>query len=509
MWRLWLWLIPSIGLAQLPFELVVEPVQGASLPGLHSYAKAQHGPYWLLVGGRIDGLHSMFPTSAFSFEEQNHYFIVIDTQSWTYQLSSLHLLPPQQRFALATTNQQFFQDGNYLYVIGGYGFDSAAKIKKTFPTLCVLRVDSLIEEILNNGINTAAYVRHVTDTFFAVTGGRLEKLDSVFLLIGGQYFAGHYTKLPSSWFTQRYTNAICRFQLHDDGASIFLKNVSCTKDSLLLHRRDLNSCPWMTADGQPAVAAYGGVFRYHSDIPYQWPIYMTADSMWVDTLFEQRFSQYTCPVFCLYDSVSGKRYTVFLAGISLYDYDEQSEVAVLDTFVPFINDASVLVHHADGATEEVVIGGLFPMRGLANAEFFPNPDVPRYGHGVFRLHQITAPTLLGYAYGGIQSTAGNFGFTYASQAVWRIWLIPDALTAEASFDGASVISWGNAGWWVVNAAGGGRWQADLYDVQGRWLRRYELEGTSMISGADLPAGVYLLHFHNECRRQVMRLMKTH
>ncbi|MCS6916853.1 MAG: T9SS type A sorting domain-containing protein [Chitinophagales bacterium] len=506
---LWLLLLPATAQAQLPFQLLVTPVTGLTLPGLHSYAKAQHDHYWLLTGGRTDGLHSMFPNSAFPFEEQNHHFVVIDTQTWTYYSSPLHHLPEVQRFSLATTNQQFVQDGNKLYVVGGYGFDSVGNVKKTFPVLNVITVDSLIAEVVSGGTNTAAYVRHVTDTFFAVTGGRLEKLDSVFLLIGGQYFAGQYTKLSSELFTQRYTNAVCRFQLDENENGITLKNVFCTTDSVLLHRRDLNSCGWMTDDGQQAVAAYGGVFRYDADLPYQWPIYVRTDSLWVDTAFEQQFSQYTCPVFCLYDSLTGNRYTVFLAGISLYDYDELSESKLLDTFVPFINDGSVLIHHADGSTEELVIGGLFPERGLANAEFFANPQVSRFANGVIRLHELNEPTLLGYAFGGINATAGNFGFTYASNTVWRIWLIPGSYSAAGGLTGPTHVFVAGDELWVILPPNQQTLVA-LYDLHGRRIMQRMAIGERLNLGLkSLPSGIYVLRLEGSGGSQAYRIARMH
>lgn len=493
--------------AQVPFQLMLEPV-GATLPGLHSYAKAQYAHYWLLVGGRVDGLHSMFPASAFSVEEQNHHFIVVDTTDWSLHWSPLHLLPPPQRFALAATNQQFYQHENKLYVIGGYGYDSLADLKRTFPILSVLQVDALINEIVNGGTNTAAYVRHLSDTFFAVTGGRLEMLDSIFFLIGGQYFAGQYTKLPSELFTQRYTNSVCRFQLDDDGTTITLKNVFCYTDTALLHRRDLNSCGWFTDDGQPALAAYGGVFRYDADLPYRWPVYFTADSLWVDTTVEQQFSQYTCPVICLYDSLSGIRYTVFFAGISLYDYDPLTASAMLDTLVPFIDDLSVLIRYPDGTTQESILPLTLPYRGLANAEFFPFPSVPRYANGVIPYAALTGPTLLGYLYGGINSSAPNFGFTYASPDVWRVWLDPGTYTATDMPVHTAAVLFADGTLWLTHPDA--TRSVTAYNLHGQAVQRWEAQPMQQKLMLDeLPNGYYVLHIRTRYGKQALPVVRMH
>ncbi len=483
--------------AQVPFTLMLEPVPEAGLPGLHSFARAQWGPYWLLVGGRIDGLHSMFPSSAFPFSEQNHFFLVVDTITWTHWSSPLHWLPLKQRFALATTNQQFYQSDSVLYVIGGYGLDSLSGVKKTFPTLTAIHVPGLISEILSNGNQTAQYVRQISDTFLAVTGGRLEKLNNEYLLIGGQNFIGDYTKTNSGLFFQKYTNAICRFHILDDGTNLALTNVVCTVDTQYLHRRDLNSYGWIDGSGTEGIAAYGGVFQYMKDVPFLWPVYITKNDYVVDTTFAQRFNQYTCPVVALYDSLEATLYTIFFAGISLYVRDEATGLVVEDTLVPFSNDVTILKQTADGTTEEILLPWALPELGLANAEFFPNESLPRYSNGVFRLHALTEPVTLGFIYGGINSSAGNFGFTYAASTVYRLRLWPGMPLVASSITAAQPM------WFYPNPASHTLYlQPDVVkDVE--LVEVYHISGLRValipwspwqtsLSLADWPAGSYVI-----------------
>lgn len=56
-----------IATAQDPFNYSMElkPVIIENLPGLHSYAFAQHGGKWLIIGGRKDGLHARTPFDSF------------------------------------------------------------------------------------------------------------------------------------------------------------------------------------------------------------------------------------------------------------------------------------------------------------------------------------------------------------------------------------------------------------------------------------------------------------
>ena len=53
--------------AQSPFEYAVhiDSIQIPGLPGLHSYAFAEHDGKWLIIGGRTDGLHPRQPFASF------------------------------------------------------------------------------------------------------------------------------------------------------------------------------------------------------------------------------------------------------------------------------------------------------------------------------------------------------------------------------------------------------------------------------------------------------------
>ena len=44
-----------------PFEMLLEPLHITGMQGIQSYAVGQHGGKWMLIGGRIDGLHRRQP----------------------------------------------------------------------------------------------------------------------------------------------------------------------------------------------------------------------------------------------------------------------------------------------------------------------------------------------------------------------------------------------------------------------------------------------------------------
>lgn len=419
---------------QPPFIYELEIVNAPQLPGLHSYAKAQSGNKWLLLGGRVDGLHSFFPNSAFAPTEANQSIYVIDTNDWQVWTAPLSILPYQYRSSLSATNAAFLQDGDWLYVAGGYGYDSLTASKITLPTLTAIDYAALIDAIVAGNNNLSPYFRQLTDSAFAVTGGALQKTGNTYYLLGGQNFSGLYTKLPSTSFIQHYTNSISRFQLTDDGADIIVTNFTKQTDSINFHRRDFNAAPIMDTGGNESIVLYGGVFTYDNDLPYLNPVYITPTTATTDFGFDQKMSQYTCPVIPVFDSLSGTMYTTFFGGISLYDFNDSTGVLAEDTLVPFINDITTITRLEDGTTSETILPVKFPGLYGANAGFFP-ADFPHYDNGVFKLNVVNSKQLIGYIYGGINTNSANEGYSNASNQLFRVFLTPETTTSIAEISG--------------------------------------------------------------------------
>ena len=56
---------------ELPFAVEVEEVKNIALPGIHSGAFAKYDVWWILIGGRINGLHGFFAATAFPEDQAN------------------------------------------------------------------------------------------------------------------------------------------------------------------------------------------------------------------------------------------------------------------------------------------------------------------------------------------------------------------------------------------------------------------------------------------------------
>jgi len=124
--------------ATLPFKVEVIEVPSSALPPVHSYSSATAEGKWLILGGRIAGLHG-FANSKDNFPRSsaNTYAYVIDPVA-NKVLGSVDLvkaLPPQLAGPLTATNPEFVQVGGNLFIVGGYGMDLKSGDLTTFGSI--------------------------------------------------------------------------------------------------------------------------------------------------------------------------------------------------------------------------------------------------------------------------------------------------------------------------------------------------------------------------------------
>ena len=403
-----------------PFTLDVEQVSIPNAPKIHSFAFAQSNGKWLFIGGRINGLHG-FISNGLSFEPkyENKYVWVIDPitmQVWSQNLFSY--LPVSKSDPLRSTNTQYYQDGDKLFISGGYGLDSLKDSLVTFPNLSVIDVSAAITAVIN-GTSIAPYVRQISDERMRVCGGEMQKLGNYIYLPGGQNFWGPYTRNINH---QIYTNSIKKFIINDNGSVTTITNYTEYTDTVNYHRRDYNLVPVVRSDGSYGITLYGGVFKYGSDVPFQNPVYIDNSGISVDGSYFQQMSQYNSANFEMYDSVSYNMHTTFLGGTSLYYYNTTSNSLVLDTLVPFIEDITTLTRASGGTSSEFVHPYHFPYYIGTNALVIQDPAVPHYSNGVIKLASLTSRTMIGYLFGGIQANTPNLGTSGASDKIYKVYV---------------------------------------------------------------------------------------
>lgn len=402
-----------------PYSIEVEQVLMPNAPKLHSFAFAQSGGKWLFIGGRFNGLHGFSLGISFPPKYQNRYAWVVDPstgQTWSVNLYSS--LTISKADPLRSMNMQYYQDGDKLYINGGYGLDSLKDSLVTFPVVSVVDVNATIQAVINN-TSLNPHIRQVTDERLRVCGAEMEKLGDHIYLPGGHNFWGEYTRTVNN---QIYTNSLKKFKIVDNGTTVSISDYSEFYDTTVFHRRDYNLVQAIKPDGSESLTLYGGVFKSYVDLPYQEPVYIDQNGYTLDNSFQQKMMQYTSSLFLMFDSLTGKMFTTFVGGTSLYYHDEGSNTLVRDSLVPFIRDISTLTKASDGSSTEYIHALKLPVLVGTNSIIIPEMSLPQYSNGVIKLAALNGRVMIGYLFGGIRASVPNNGQTFPNDRIYKIYV---------------------------------------------------------------------------------------
>lgn len=406
-----------------PYRIELEETVMPGTPAIHSFAFAEYGGKWLFIGGRTNGLHGFTTATSFPKQYSNKYIYVVDPSTgmtWSRNIfQDFHFSFSDQ---FRSTNMQYFQSGNKLYISGGYGYDSTTNGLITFSKLTVIDVNEAINAVIG-GTTVSPFVRQLTDSRVQVCGGEMAKLGDYVYLAGGHVFTGPYRRVGNN---QVYTNQFRRFKISDNGISLSITDYSAFTDTSEFHRRDMNLIPALSPGGTEGyMILFGGVFKNGIDLPYLNPIEIRESGISVNSGFEQKMSQYTCANMQAFNLLTGDFHSTMFAGMSLYTYDDITHELEIDSLVPFINDITTITKHSGGAYSEFINEAKFPALVGTNAKFILNPSVPHYENGVIKLNEINDRILAGHVYGGIEAVLPNNGTSYPSQRIFRVYITPE------------------------------------------------------------------------------------
>ena len=406
------------------FSVALQPVVIPELPGLHSYAFGQHNGKWLIIGGRIDGLHARRPFESFPASHNNTSIFVIDIANREFLSASILSLPTGLREQLQSTNFNFHQRADTLYIIGGYSYSESLDQYITFPNLTTVLVPEVIQAIEEER-DFADYIKQATDELFAVTGGQLGRLGDTFYLAGGHRFDGRYNPADGPSFTQTYTNSIRKFRVLNSGETPEYYDFSELTDTEHLGRRDYNLVPSILADGSDGYLISSGVFQQGVDLPFLYPVEIGTGGYNPVTGVNQYLSNYHSPKLSLFDGQQDAVHMLFFGGLAQYYYSDQE--LVRDDLIPFVRTISRLSRNSDGNYAEYVLPVEMPGLKGTSAEFIPNKVLPSSPTGVFLLDEIqNDDILLGHILGGIESPTLNpfanslTSTTYADPSVFEV-----------------------------------------------------------------------------------------
>ena len=481
----------------LPYRVTIEQADFSLPAGIHSFAYAVYGDEWLFIGGRTNGLHDVDNTdptiNPFSPAQNNtNVFVVNPYTKETYYRSlydSSSKLSQPQIDNLSATNTLFCyaSNKNTLYMVGGYGIDTASNTMTTKQTLTAIDVPNLIKWVKNSrkAKSAAKCVRRISNPIFQVTGGVMLQSNEhqPYLLAFGQNYSGNYTTTLDGSYSQQ----IRPIQIIDNGRSLFVKIGSQPKQIPEYRRRDLNVVPIIKKNGgafNMGFSALSGVFTPgdNNNAPGAWtvPIEINPDgsSRMLDpndpNTLAQGLNNYSCPTTGLYSIKKNCMYTLLFGGISAALFSDGSNCNTDDNpqcncctawlpargsifticcNLPFTNDVTTVEIDSQGIHRQYIMNGTYPIINSnpplcpdftpqpcgggslqtiyyfgASAAFIPTKGVPSFPNGVISLDQLEKdPTFVGYIVGGIASTILDTNCTSDSQAspyIFKVTITP-------------------------------------------------------------------------------------
>ncbi|HAY33640.1 MAG TPA: hypothetical protein PK536_02150 [Ignavibacteria bacterium] len=426
------------------YSVSIKPVSIPNLPGLHSFVTAHSNGKWLVIGGRKDGSHARQPFRAFPGDENNTLIYVIDVKAKKYWSASVNELPISLKEQMQSGNMNYFQDGKILYITGGYAYSASEDDHITFPYLTSVSVPELINSVIN-GNPVSPYFKQIKDYVFAVTGGQMGKIGNTFYLVGGQRFDGRYNPMGHRTYKQTYTDGIRKFKIQNTKSKLSYSEFEIITDQAHFHRRDFNLLPQIFPDGSFGYTVSSGVFQANADLPFFYPVDITASDYTPVTSFNQYLSNYHTAKVSLFDKKNNQMNTVFFGGISQYYFDGNDFVTDLN--VPYVKTISRLSRYADGTLREFVLPVEMPMLAGANGEFIPLNNIPSYSNGILNLNKIRGDSvIIGFIYGGIISTElnpfsrNNLNSTYAGNLIFEVSLINYKTVQDRAIDGSNPFS---------------------------------------------------------------------
>jgi hypothetical protein len=405
-------------------------------PRLQSFAWAQWEGKWIFIAGRTNGYHGVGPEADFPRARANNKIWVVDASSLpakthSFPLESLPASLADVKDQWMSTNLLYFQDGDTLYLAGGYGQNSAGEWV-THSILSSVHLPSLVSGVQQGRDTFSKSIAHVSSPHVQSSGGDLLKLDDGhFYLVGGHVFMGRYSDFQtnqeknSTRASQQYLGEIRKLSITREGGRLAVSLVERYEHPEFA-RRDLNvGFTIAPEDLSLGAAAYGGVFT-KEQLAFSKPIYWSASKPPRVQDFEQKMSAYSCARMILFDRAAGTTHTTFFGGISRWTWSYRNArlelaprvgnkaTAVYLDGMEWIDQISTLVRSPDDIYEVVHSANRMPGYVGTNAVFLPVTELKRIRPGidVFDIQPLQGKrTLIGYIFGGVRAFPREFPYS--------------------------------------------------------------------------------------------------
>jgi len=437
-----------------PFSVTVEEdktFQG--LPALQSFVLATSSDQskWLMFAGRTNGMHAFgkdnYEEKSFPTQYFNNQLYVYDLSSKVLSQMSADAIEQPIGLMFKATNLQHLQQGNSLYIAGGYGENTIAKSNNmlerwtTYAYMVKIDVDGMIKAIEDNNQSALnGCILWGEDEAVRATGGELYQLGDYFYLAGGHVYKGIFSLKKDGSITptsQTYLDAVHRFKLSEKNGQLILSDLTKVTDGkpdneTQFRRRDLPVTPtFQLLNGtlHEAIAMYAGVFTAPDNkVPglaandnWVWPIYIYNDGSYhIDESYEQQSNVYSAANFVVYDPATEVLYTTILGGI-MHENGNEFSNNVLTIKRPLgdgkpstsIQQTPMDLNKFYGAEANMIYSTQYKMAVIQSTIF----NLSAMDEG--------STTLIGHFYGGIEAlTANPGGFgegkSFASNKVFKV-----------------------------------------------------------------------------------------
>ena len=145
-------------------------------PGVHSFSYGEWKDTLWVFGGRVDGLHGK--EEGFNYKNSNRNIYSLQVGQLSARQWDFKVMDPRILKILNSANSQYVQEGNKLYIMGGYG-ETYFGIYETLPYMMVIDLEAL-SMTLRTGNFIDSCITIWEDPIFTVTGGKLVKADSLY-----------------------------------------------------------------------------------------------------------------------------------------------------------------------------------------------------------------------------------------------------------------------------------------------------------------------------------------
>lgn len=423
----------------LPYRISIEQASFSLPVGLQSFVMGTVDEQWVFISGRTYGLHGFAGNTFPNAGRSTSVYVVNFNTGASFSRSLLDSsaeLSQAEIDLLAVTNAFFFQNegSDTLYMIGGYGYNTAKAAYETSSVLTAIDLRALVKWVKHEpgATSAAAAMRRISNPLLQVTGGLLLQSNphQPYLIGLGQNFIGTYVDDTSEG---NYTFQVRPFQIIDNGINLFIQPYSQPIPNPTYRRRDLNIVPIIRKVDNSLNFDYlglGGVFTPGADggawtIPIE--IKEDGSSAMLDAsnpnTFAQGMNNYSCPTISLYSQSTNDMYVLLFGGISFYysqngGFYEPGGSFIEDASLGFNNDITTIRIDSSGNYNQYFMSGTFPtivppfgtdpgpaLLFGSNAVFIPADGIPIYPNGVIAFDKLgSEPIVLGYIVGGIASS---------------------------------------------------------------------------------------------------------